>query len=790
MADIITTEYDDGSVDDFIQCGFCNKSIRGDTQYRIHLTTSQHLKKVETMSPVEIPVWESFVDYLDYLKLDEPIIGLSYLEQMEAQTLGNGEIRLKYKCKLCNLEADLPAMASHVVGRKHRQKFLELQRPDLVTWNKYSINQQGKMVRAKAEVVERQEGRGKPAELPRRQRNSRSNGPQRAKAPPNPRLPNQRQHMGISPQGFPEDPHYQGKHVDDGYYPARTYGSDDGYPEDASVQRNYEDDHFRASFPEGGDYGQRYPKDTRHEESYSEDGIRRRPLTDEPPRHDGDRYEPSFYEDPRAGQEPVDDHSDIPYPEEVHHQRPYGDDHHSDIPYPDRDHPHRHYEDPHTRAYQEEKTASQHPADSLGGRLYSERDPSGHSYTQVDRHQPAHTEVYEQAYHEEGAYDRRVKEHLKKDPYSRSYAEVDSPDWHPKVDTDRRFQGRADSEQYSERGFQPHHSGEDDRRERIFTGSDTKERNRGDEARYDSGMPQSGIERDWVGVRGPPPRANETKRRPYPDFPQHQGATHQEAIPTKKRKSRFSNCTEAERELLQKYQIAQAVSERIVRNPPLKVQRPESVTSREDYREHYRERGEVEQDPGNVMDVLKDVQIESVEEANFLKNKLCSLLKEFQANKSDRRGDQAPPMDSVDYGQPRREIQERPPTNEYSRHVREMPAVGHAHEDFRQVSPERYDRRSHERERPRSRGEPSRPAEIFDYSRDDFHRGGYQSSPQDSSFRLSEGSRRSYYDNPPEEDPRDFRPHSVRTRYEEDRRNPPSSLDKIASTLLQLVAHK
>lgn len=36
--------------------------------------------------------------------------------------------------------------------------------------------------------------------------------------------------------------------------------------------------------------------------------------------------------------------------------------------------------------------------------------------------------------------------------------------------------------------------------------------------------------------------------------------------------------------------------------------RPESVTSREDYREHYRERGEVEQDPGNVMDVLVSLQ--------------------------------------------------------------------------------------------------------------------------------------------------------------------------------------
>ncbi|XP_041932021.1 uncharacterized protein si:ch211-13c6.2 isoform X1 [Alosa sapidissima] len=874
MADIITTEYDDDSGNDFIQCEYCDKSIRGDTQYRIHLTTSQHLKKKESMNLWDdMPVWESFLDYLDYLKLDEPIIGLSCLEQMESQALGNGQFRLKYKCKMCSLEADLPAMASHVVGRKHRQKFLELHRPDLITWdNKYSLSQQGKVIRAKAEVIERQEGRGKPVDLHPRQRNSRGDGPRRGNAPPNPRFQNPRQNMGpqqggldrcqqrygpadmdIPPQDFPEDPHYQRKRVDDGYYPASTYRSGADYPKDAPFQHGYQEDndHVRPPFPESGEYGQRYPKDNRYEEPYPEDDHSRRPFMDEPPRQaydKGDRYEPSYYEDePRGRPPPGDD------------QRPYEDDNHSGQRYSDRDFPPRPYEDPHARAYQEE-TPHQHPDDSYGERVYAERDSSGHLYPQIDHRQPGISEDRKQAYPEEDAYNRRVQEDVERERYGRR----ESTEWHPKEDTDRRFLARNGSErQYSERGFEPHHSSHGDGRERSHTGYDT-ERNRGGEARYGGEMPESRMERDWAEARGPPSRPSNTLGRPRSDLPQHQGATHQESLPSRKRRSRFSDCTEAEKELLQKYQMAQTVSERLSQNPPTKVQKhSESVRLREDYRE----RGGAQQDPANVMDVLKDVQIESVEEANFLKNKLCSLLKEFQANKSGVRDDRTPPMGSRDYEQPRREsverllfdeysqrrramaaaghdrdqiqerppsdysyrvkemstvgrshdeiqerppsdygyrvremstvgrshdeIQERPPSDDYNYSMREMPAVGRGLDNFHQASQERFDRRSYERDGPQRRREFPRPAEMFeDYPRDDFHRGERRSPPPESSFRFREGSQRSYFDGPLEEHPRDFRPHPAQTHFIEDRRTPPSSLDKIASTLLHLVSHK
>ncbi|XP_062384698.1 uncharacterized protein si:ch211-13c6.2 isoform X2 [Sardina pilchardus] len=861
MADIITTEYDDDSGNDFIQCEYCDKSIRGDTQYRIHLTTSQHLKKKESMNLWDdMPVWESFLDYLDYLKLDEPIIGLSCLEQTESQVLGNGQFRLKYKCKMCNLEADLPAMASHVVGRKHRQKFLELQRPDLITWdNKYSLSQQGKVIRAKAEVIERQEGRGKPVDLHPTRRNSRGNGPQRGNGPPNPRFQNPRPNMGpqqggldrgqqrygpadmdIPPQDFPEDPRYQRKRVDDGYYSARS-GPD--YPEDAPFQHGYQEDndHVRPPFPESGEYGQRYPKDNGREEPYPEDDHRRRPFMDDPPRQafdKGDRYEPSYYEDEPRGQPPPGDD-----------QRPYVGDNHSGQRFSDRDFP----PNPYARAYQEE-APRQRPDDSYGERVFSERDSSGHLFPQTDRRQPGVPENRKQAYPEEGAFDRNVQEDVERDRYGRR----ESTEWHPKADTDRRFSGRSDGEQqYSERGFEPHRSSHGDGRERSFSGYDT-ERNRGDEARFGGAISESRMERDWAEARGPPSRPSDVLGRPRSDFPQHQGAPQQESLPSRKRRSRFSDCTEAEKELLQKYQMAQTVSERLAQNPPTKIQKhSESARLREDYRE----RGGAQQDPANVMDVLKDVQIDSVEEANFLKNKLCSLLKEFQANKS---GDQTAPMGSRDYEQPRRdsverllfdeysqrrremtavgrdrdesqerppsdynyrvkemsavgrshdeiqertpsdfgyrardmstvgrshdEIQERPPSDDFNYRMREMPAVGRGLDSFRQASQERFDRRSYERDGPPHRGEFPRPAEMFeDYPRDDFHR-RERRSPPESSFRFREGSQRSYFDGPHEDNARDF--HPAQTRFMEDRRTPPSSLDKIASTLLHLVSHK
>lgn len=376
-------------------------------------------------------------------------------------------------------------------------------------------------------------------------------GPRRDGAPPNPRFQNQRQNMGpqqggldqdylrydpqgldIPPQNFPEDPRYQEKPVDDDYYSASAYRRGADCPEDAPHQRGYpeEDGRFRPSFPDSDDYGQQYPRDNHHEEPYQED--RRRLLPDEPLRQaydKGDRYEPSYYgDDPQGRPQPGDD--------------PYVDDRHSGQRYPDRDLPRRTYQDSQAQAYQEKEPPHQHTDYNHGKRLYSERDARGYSYSQADHRQPAVSEDYGQAYPEDDVYHRRDQEDVGRGIYSRPYNKDESSEWHPKVDTDRRFHGHEDDKHYTERGFEPHHSSQDYRSERGYSGFDT-ERNRGGEARYGGEMPESRMDRDQAGARGPRLRASEIQERP---------GSHEESVSTRKRRSRFTDCTDAERELLQK----------------------------------------------------------------------------------------------------------------------------------------------------------------------------------------------------------------------------------------------
>ncbi|KAI1902527.1 hypothetical protein AGOR_G00045670 [Albula goreensis] len=148
----------------YMLCKVCNVKIRTNTIYKVHLTTTQHIKKKEALMATgkarrepPLPEWTNYMQYLDYLQLDEPIVGLSHLLELENPN-GKG---LRIHCRLCNCEADMPDMTNHIVGRKHRQKYLQRERPDLITWDPL-VSQSGKAVRAKAEVAERQNGRGVP----------------------------------------------------------------------------------------------------------------------------------------------------------------------------------------------------------------------------------------------------------------------------------------------------------------------------------------------------------------------------------------------------------------------------------------------------------------------------------------------------------------------------------------------------------------------------------------------------------------------------------------------------
>lgn len=112
-----------------------------------------------------LPEFEDIIQYLDYLNLDEPIIGLDYI--VEILDDGNEASGLKYSCRLCSVQAGLSETVHHLIGRKHRRNYLMKKRPDLATWDKQSqILLPAKVIRTKAEVAERQDGRGTPKLLP------------------------------------------------------------------------------------------------------------------------------------------------------------------------------------------------------------------------------------------------------------------------------------------------------------------------------------------------------------------------------------------------------------------------------------------------------------------------------------------------------------------------------------------------------------------------------------------------------------------------------------------------
>lgn len=166
------TPYEDYVDVDFINCEICNKSIRGETLYKLHVTTPAHIKNEETLiaegkipRQQRLPVFDNILQYLEYLKIDEPIVGLSCLEEIPSDT---GDLwGIKYSCTLCKVFAYLTEAVQHVIGRKHRQRYLETYRPDLISWD-FSRPQtiSGKIVRARAEVAERQDGQGMPKFLP------------------------------------------------------------------------------------------------------------------------------------------------------------------------------------------------------------------------------------------------------------------------------------------------------------------------------------------------------------------------------------------------------------------------------------------------------------------------------------------------------------------------------------------------------------------------------------------------------------------------------------------------
>uniref|UniRef100_A0AAV2K915 C2H2-type domain-containing protein n=1 Tax=Knipowitschia caucasica TaxID=637954 RepID=A0AAV2K915_KNICA len=212
--DIFETPYDESTDIEYITCEICDKSIRGETLYKLHVTSQAHLKneqtlvaegKISRLQPV--PYFEDLIQYLEYLKIDEPIVGLDYLFEVEDE--GSDPSFIKYNCTLCKVYAPLTEAVQHVIGRKHRQKYLENNRPDLVNWDpQRPHNLAGKLMRAKAEIAERQDGSGKPTPLSNKKgltfpRLSVQGGPN------NGRSSSYRPDMGTRDEGYPKGPRKQ-----------------------------------------------------------------------------------------------------------------------------------------------------------------------------------------------------------------------------------------------------------------------------------------------------------------------------------------------------------------------------------------------------------------------------------------------------------------------------------------------------------------------------------------------------------------------------------------------------
>lgn len=63
-------------------------------------------------------------------------LGLGDLVQEQDFVSKDGSTVLRYRCRLCSVQMDLYEMVAHVVGRRHRQKYLVRLRPFRLLWLK------------------------------------------------------------------------------------------------------------------------------------------------------------------------------------------------------------------------------------------------------------------------------------------------------------------------------------------------------------------------------------------------------------------------------------------------------------------------------------------------------------------------------------------------------------------------------------------------------------------------------------------------------------------------------
>ncbi|RXM31471.1 hypothetical protein EOD39_6935 [Acipenser ruthenus] len=207
--------------------------------------------------------WENLNEYLDYLRLDEPFIGLQHVIEVDP---------LKYLCRLCFYEADMPSIALHLVGRKHRQKYLLTKKKNIAP-----VDQKGKgFLKAWQGKI----------------RKSRWDTPE--------------DHLSEPVGNFLDQLKALTGNVSSSNPASRTeFSRDGGYPED-DLRGRYPDNNLRGRYPED-DLRGRYPKDDLRGR-YPDDNLRGRyPDDNLRGRYPDDNLRGRYPDDNLRGRYPEDD---------------------------------------------------------------------------------------------------------------------------------------------------------------------------------------------------------------------------------------------------------------------------------------------------------------------------------------------------------------------------------------------------------------------------------------------------------------------------------------------------
>ncbi|XP_029298347.1 uncharacterized protein LOC115015314 isoform X2 [Cottoperca gobio] len=467
-------------------------------------------------------------------------------------------------------------MVHHVIGRKHRQRYMELKRPDLATWNKQSImTHGGKIIRARAEIIERQDGRGTPKPLgiegksnisrgpPRQEQNRGRNISHTPRDVPShlPKLKDfqdEYSHPERCPPGYPNTPPF---HPEDPYILNRDRPI---YQEEDSLRHDrMEDELWRADYRQSDMHRREY-MEPEYKEEFVEDRQRRA--------------------ESESGGVPMYDSWE---------QAPYGQAEH----YPEEAPPYR--------------------------RPHPERDSLKEFYTEEVRSRQVRPAEYP--------------------PSQPVYPEGDEHRWSLERDSGRHngviragWQGSREPE--AKRWSRPTPMESDRSHDHLFNTIMDYCHEMGEE---DAGA-NPGTSRT-----GPPTSQRRVEvTRALSEIPEPfrrflTGAANDEGHSKRKRKSRFSDATAEEVETTKEmFSDEYGPPNRKFGGHPRQA-RPEihgprhpdsNMESQSFHHSESYQRGGSES--SRVFDMLENIEIKNAEEADFLKNKLCNLLKEFKTKKS------------------------------------------------------------------------------------------------------------------------------------------------------------